>query len=280
MIRDARVDLPDEAETGEGRQLRHRQRDRQAVEHHLEAPADSRLRDRSQELRSSDSLRGDDPGQIALRALTCDVEPPGRSRGGEAPAVGRRQRWKPQTDDHADPAGRLVSWDRELARADARHSDVAERALDVNERGASRKGRHERRHQCEKAYRTAQGDRNLAQGIYARGRDHRLRRQTRFGSRGGEQEVDRLGDRAAARRCRGRACLHLPGRAHREERSGAGRVGVQPARDRVRRALGRGRRACLPRGGRGVRRRPGPARALGRLRRGRRPRGSLHGHAP
>ena len=63
-----------------------------------------------------------------------------------------------------------------------------------------------------------------------------------------EQALDRVGDRAGARR-RGRAAgVHLSGRAHREERARARRDGRHRARDRVRRALRRRHRPRLRRG--------------------------------
>ena len=85
---------------------------------------------------------------------------------------------------------------------------------------------------------------------------------------------------ARAARGRGRAGrVHLPGRAHREERPRPRRDGVEPARHRVRRALGRRRRPRLLRGRRRVRRRARPARALGRVRGGRGSRRTVHRHA-
>jgi hypothetical protein len=88
-----------------------------------------------------------------------------------------------------------------------------------------------------------------------------------------------VGDRPAARRGRRAGRLHVSGGAHREGRSGARRVGLEPARDGARRAGRRGDRSRLPRGGGGVRRRARHPRALGRIRSGRGPRGALHRHA-
>ena len=82
----------------------------------------------------------------------------------------------------------------------------------------------------------------------------------------------------AARRGRGAARLHLPGRADREERSRP-RATVDEARHALRRPLGRGPRPRLRRDRRGVRRRARPARPLRRVRRGRGSRGPLHRHA-
>ena len=72
-----------------------------------------------------------------------------------------------------------------------------------------------------------------------------LRGQARARPRRRQQALDRMGDRAAARG-RGRAArVHLPGRADREERARARGDRVEPARDDLRRPLGRRRRARL-----------------------------------
>ena len=57
----------------------------EAVEHDLVAPADSRRRDRAQELRRRDALRGRELGEIAPRSGACDVEPACRRSRAESP---------------------------------------------------------------------------------------------------------------------------------------------------------------------------------------------------
>ncbi len=85
---------------------------------------------------------------------------------------------------------------------------------------------------------------------------------------------------ARAARRRGRAGrVHVPGRAHREERPRPRRDGLEPARHGVRRPLGRRRRPRLLRGRGGVRRRARRPRPLGRVRGGRGPRRPLRRHA-
>src|SRR5262249_7964621 len=63
-----------------------------------------------------------------------------------------------------------------------------------------------------------------------------LRGKDRTGSRRRQQALDRLGDRATARRRRREARVHVPGREDRGERSGARVGGREPARHGVRRS--------------------------------------------
>src|ERR1041384_6132634 len=61
-----------------------------------------------------------------------------------------------------------------------------------------------------------------------------VRREERTGSRRGQQAVDRVGDREAPRRRRRASRIHLPGRAHREERARARGEGGEAARHTAR----------------------------------------------
>ncbi len=83
-----------------------------------------------------------------------------------------------------------------------------------------------------------------------------------------------------ARRGGRAARVHVPGRAHREGCPRSRGERLEPARHRVRRSLGRRRRASGAGSGRDLRRQARPARPLGRVRGGRGPRGPLHRHAP
>src|ERR671930_146432 len=65
VVRDARIDPAHERQPRELRQLRHRQRHGDPVEHDAEAAVDARLRDRTDELRRGDALRPGDTCEVA-----------------------------------------------------------------------------------------------------------------------------------------------------------------------------------------------------------------------
>jgi len=62
----------------------------------------------------------------------------------------------------------MAAWDRERSCAHTRDRQLAEGAIDVNERGAGRACRREHRRHRKETHETAQGDRNVAEWIYAR----------------------------------------------------------------------------------------------------------------
>ena len=157
VVADAGIDLLDEAEARQRRELRYRQRDREAVEHDLVAPADSRRRDRAQEPCRRDTLGGGKLGEIAARGSGRHVQPSFAAVRRQPSALRGRKGRERQADDHADAAGGLVPRNAERARPNAGKVQFAEVAVDRDKSRTGGNDPRERRRDRKETHRTAQG---------------------------------------------------------------------------------------------------------------------------
>jgi hypothetical protein len=130
VVANAGIDLLDEAEPRQRREVRDRQRDREAVEHDLVAPADSRRRDRAHDPCRRDTLSRGELGEVAARGSGRHVQLRFAAVRRQPSALRGRKGGKRQADDHADAAGGLVPWNAERARPDAGKVQLAEAAVD------------------------------------------------------------------------------------------------------------------------------------------------------
>ena len=157
VVREARIDLAHERQACEPGQPGHGQRDGEAVEDDLEASADARLWDRSQQLSGRNSLGGGDARDVPPRRGGRDVQLACRPERCEASSVCGGQGRKREADDHTHATVVVVGRNHELAAPHPRHAQVAERAPDRHQRRPGGSRRSERRRDRKETHRTAQG---------------------------------------------------------------------------------------------------------------------------